>query len=499
MSVPHGEAEARKPSEAVSAAYITDKRFADLPISPLSIRAMNEVLKYQYMTHVQSMCIPPIQSGIDCLAKSKTGTGKTLAFLIPAIESILQRPARVPLSILVLSPTRELALQISKEAEALLTFHRGTKVVTVVGGTNINSDKNRLAGDVTILVATPGRLIDHIDNTTGFAAKLASIKVLVLDEADRLLDMGFKPSIDRILAALPNKSARQTLLFSATIPKGVLDIAANAMRPGYATINTTGTDDDSGQTHLHVHQELVTVPFEDLIPAIGAVLDQQMKKFPNDFKIIVFFTTARMTGFMAQIFGDAGIDVLEIHSRKSQGHRTSTSERFKNGKRMVLFSSDVTARGMDYPDVTFVLQVGLTDKEQYIHRLGRTARAGKEGCGMIMLYPFEESNMLHELRDLPIHRIDTAAIGLDAFRSRYATLLASSMRNPARIREAEQAYVAWMGFYNSCLRRVGFDKVKLVQMANTFATIIGLTEQPTLLKKTVGMMGLKGVPGLKIA
>jgi ATP-dependent RNA helicase MSS116 len=183
-----------------------------------------------------------------------------------------------------------------------------------------------------------------------------------MDEADQLLEMGFKPDIDRILAFLPNKASRQTLLFSATVAPSIQQIAAAAMRPGYSFIDTVGADTD--QTHMHVKQELVTVEMHEIIQTVAAILARELRK--PDYKIIIFFTTARVTGFMAQLFQRMGVNALEIHSRKSQAQRTKTSDIFRDGKNLVLFSSDVSARGMDYPDVTFVLQVGLTEREQCI-------------------------------------------------------------------------------------------------------------------------------------
>ena len=490
------------PKDGVLANYMTNELFSNLKICDESRRALSEVLKFTYMTHVQATCIDPIQQGTDCLAKSKTGTGKTLAFLIPSVETIRSQ-GKAHISILVLAPTRELATQIAVEARKLLTFHAGAKVVVFVGGTNITGDRRAISGNtVTVLVATPGRLIDHIDTTPGFCESLAHIKVLVLDEADRLLDMGFKPSIDKILRNLPPKDSRQTLLFSATIPPSVIEIARNALRPGYVTIDTTGlAKDDSGSTHLHVHQELVVARFEDFITTVAAVLYEQISLCPDGYKMLVFFTTARVTGLMAELFTAAGFNIVEMHSRKSQSYRTKASEKFRTGRNILMFSSDVTARGMDYPGVTFVLQVGLTDKEQYIHRLGRTARAGKEGKGMLVLSDFEERHMRRELKDLPLHSVPLSR--LDSFfeqsRSSFPSYIERYLKDSEHIKTAQQAYIAWLGFFNSNLRRVGFDKVMVVQMANRFATeILLLPTQPSILKKTVGKMGLKGVPGLKL-
>lgn len=354
-----------------SSTFMTTSRFDALAISAESRRAIAEVMKYEFLTQVQASSMPEILKGIDCLAKAKTGTGKTLGFLIPAVE-VLRRNTRVANSLpcLVLSPTRELAAQIAAEATNLLTFHRDMKVAVVVGGTNINADKRELSGRVDILVATAGRLIDHLENTPKFASMCAGVKVLIMDEADQLLEMGFRPEIEKILRFMPDKMARQTLLFSATVPATVQEIARKALRQGFAFVDTVGAEAE--QTHLHVRQNVVVADLDNLIAALIAIIAQQ--SVSPDHKIIVFFTTARLTGYMSELFQHMGFPVLEIHSRKSQAVRTRTSDQFRDAHSAILFSSDVSARGMDYPDVTFVLQVGLTEREQYIHRLGRTVR-----------------------------------------------------------------------------------------------------------------------------
>ena len=185
------------------------------------------------------------------------------------------------------------------------------------------------------------------------------------------------------------------------MPSAVQKIAKDALRSGYAFIDTVG--EDTEQTHLHVQQELVVADIEDQIVTIAAILAREMQVV--DYKIIVFFTTARLTGFMARLFNEMGVKTLEIHSRKSQSQRSRTADQFRDGCNLILFSSDVSARGMDYPDVTCVLQVGLTDREQYIHRLGRTARAGKEGHGTLLLAPFETSSMTKTLSDIPLRTV----------------------------------------------------------------------------------------------
>eukprot|EP00403_Amphidinium_massartii_P028544 CAMPEP_0178391400 /NCGR_PEP_ID=MMETSP0689_2-20121128/11144_1 /TAXON_ID=160604 /ORGANISM="Amphidinium massartii, Strain CS-259" /LENGTH=759 /DNA_ID=CAMNT_0020011943 /DNA_START=51 /DNA_END=2327 /DNA_ORIENTATION=+ len=463
--------------QLVSKDFITKERFADLAlISPESQRGIREVLGYEFLTVVQSATLPAIAKGTDCLAKAKTGTGKTLAFLIPTVEILRKvRKGGDPISSLVLSPTRELAAQITKEAEALTRFQK-MNVVCVIGGTNINKDKSLLSKRVDVLVATPGRMGDHLDNTAGIAERCSQIKVLIFDEADQLLEMGFKPAIDKILAYMPDKKDRQTLLFSATVPASVRQIADQALSKGYATVDTVGEEEE--QTHEHVRQQLLVLPVKQQIAGMAAVLSQFTKEQP--YKIIVFFTTARVAGFMAELFNTIGLScpVLEIHSRKSQAQRTKTSEVFRKPGNKILFSSDVSARGMDYPDVTHVLQVGLTDREQYIHRLGRTARAGKSGQGLLLLAPFEERSMLRDLSDMKLERLTAQSLDVAKFQGRCDDSLwhvQSTLRD-----SAEKAFSAWLGFYNSNLKKCGWDKVKLVQEANAYALTIGLQEPPLL-------------------
>jgi ATP-dependent RNA helicase MSS116 len=207
-----------------------------------------------------------------------------------------------------------------------------------------------------------------------------------------------------------------------------------------------------------------------------------------------------LTGFLAELFNSVskqtGYKVLEIHSRKAQKARERASEEFRKSKNAVMFTSDVTARGMDYPDVTFVLQVGITDRAQYIHRLGRTARAGKDGKGGLLLANYEENHMKKELKDMPL---EPTAVPVSANASAIVEQAKLNVGKDKTLRlSAEQAYRAWLGYYNGHLKKVRWDKKLLVQQANLWAKQIGLMNQPSLQKKTIGKMGLKKVPGLKI-
>lgn len=445
--------------------------------------------------------------------------------MIPAVEKMLEQrntnsnsrnnnSNAMDISCLIISPTRELTFQICTEAQRLVKFQKNMRVVACVGGTNINADKKALQQSVQVLVATPGRLLDHMTNTETNGVKLVNrlkaLQVLILDEADQLLDMGFRPDIQRILNMLaPSRPTRQTLLFSATVPDSVSEIGDLALQSPYKYVDTVGEDQE--QTHLHVKQELyVTRQGAEQVRAIWQILLTEIAQATaakEPYKIIVFFTTARLTGFIAELLNSMSEhkrgfgEVLEIHSRKSQPVRQKVSDKFRKATTAVLFSSDVSARGMDYPDVTFVLQVGLTDRAHYTHRLGRTARAGKNGKGGLLLALEEEKFMTQtELQDMPLIKVPMIPHGTTSTSTNTNDCpLMQALNNVARDKvlkeSAEQAYRAWLGYYNGHLKKVGWNKKQLVVAANQWVKDMGI-DQPKIQRKTVGKMGLKGVPGL---
>ena len=298
------------------------------------------------MTQVQHESLPDVLLGNDVLVKAKTGTGKTLAFLVPSVEVLLKERVRVeqanrnsggqsipPAKVLVLSPTRELALQIMTEANALCTFHN-IGCTLLVGGTNMNSEVkalNRGEGFTDIIVATPGRMLAHLKETDGFADKIKGVKVYIMDEADRLLDMGFKRDIDQITNFLnkrnPAHGKRQTLLFSATVAPEIREIARHTLLPGYKSIDTVGEEVE--QTHAHVPQRVMCAPLDQQLRVLVQLLEQHQQASPDGYKVIMFFATARQTGYYASVLSQIGMPCLEIHSRKSQGHRTKVAEQFR--------------------------------------------------------------------------------------------------------------------------------------------------------------------------
>ncbi|KUF91584.1 DEAD-box ATP-dependent RNA helicase 25 [Phytophthora nicotianae] len=476
--------------------YLSDVLFASLDISAKTKRAIVEDLKYERLTNVQNETFPLILEGKDVLAKAKTGNGKTIAFLLPVIENMVKEGRRsgAVIPTLAISPTRELALQISTEAKRLTKFHE-FNVACFVGGANIKKDERTLTSStpIDILVATPGRLVDHLKQNTGnIVNRLGKASVLILDEADRLLDMGFRPDVMRIIGYLPKE--RQTLLFSATLPASTEELKQVALRKDYSFVDTI--DENEADTNVQTEQEYVVCKMEEVIPMVERVLSEHMKL--SAYKVMLFFPTARSAQFMAQLFQAAGFPgVLEIHSRKSQAVRTKTAEAFRKGHKVMMFSSDVSARGVDYPDVSLVLQVGLTDRDQYIHRLGRTARAGMKGKGVLILSEFE-TPLLDKLADLPLEPSKKHVPETLAPSQSRALKVIKSLKSYSDVeKSAQQSYQAWLGFYSSNSRRLKLKPVELVQLAADYSRIIGLDEVPKLEKKTLKKMNLLGVPGIE--
>eukprot|EP00850_Spirogloea_muscicola_P005562 SM000025S08457 [mRNA] locus=s25:851171:854713:- [translate_table: standard] len=513
----------REPAEVAASgsgadpAFMTTSRFDACAVSPLTLRALHEVMGYETMTVVQAATLPVILQGKrkDVLAKAKTGTGKTIAFTLPAIDLMLRAEARDvastrgPSSIraLVICPTRELATQCAAEARMLLTFHRGLGAQVVIGGTNMNAEATRLARDpcqaraqIIFFASSYTRQAarPHPENAK-HAAEAAGpqgrdqcvarlTQVLVMDEADQLLDMGFRKTLDGILAEVPKN--RQTLLFSATIPDEVHAMKAIALKKDHEFVDTVGQEET--QTNVQVRQEVLFAPPQHQLATILGTLQQHIAAEPY-YKVLVFSTTARLTGLLAELFAALGHNTREIHSRKSQSFRTKVSQEFRESPGgIILFTSDVSARGVDYPDVSLVLQVGVpSDREQYIHRLGRTARAGKEGHGILLLAPYERY-FLKQIQDLPV------APGKEPVNVQVLERKVQLALQAVQEDSKEKAYQSWLGYYNSA-RGLNWDKATLVAQANFFSACLGMSSPPALAKKTVGMMGLRGVPGLRVA
>lgn len=478
----------------LSSASISTRRFRDLQglVDPIILKTITEDLKFDEMMPVQAASLEDLLSKrLDCLVQAKTGTGKTLAFLIPAIQTMINKRTR-GISLLVITPTRELAQQIAKEAEGLLQNLPRYKICVAIGGTNKDREQKAIFSGCDILIATPGRLIDHLSEES-IVERFSGLNTLVLDEADRLLDMGFMPSLQQIVRALPDKerSQRQGMLFSATIAEHVQKVAHLILSKEYKFISTI--PEGEVNTHERVPQMLIEVPqFTDVAPALIQALHQECEASgKSTFKAIVFAPTAAVADWYESIIGSFKNTLPPcsvLHSRVSQSKRTKLTADFKNASSAILVATDVIARGMDFPDVSHVFQAGIpADRESYIHRLGRTARAGKEGRGIFITSTAESFFPKFTLRDIKFQPMSVD----------YTSIRPTIDDIALKIGDYERPYQAWMGYYKNHLRAMRWDAQRLVQEANQFA-LEGLQspEIPALQKKTVGKMGLKGVPGL---
>ena len=349
----------RRQAEALKdPTLLTNVHFAERKdLHPDSKRALIQVMGLTSMTEIQAKTYAAASSGRDVLGRARTGTGKTIAFLLPAIERVLQSgeyQVGRNVGILVISPTRELATQIGEQAEKLLSFHSEMSVQVVYGGTKLGRDVAQLRKKIpTILVATPGRFIDHLESTTINGRKfgediMSSTPVVVLDETDRLLDMGFRREIKQILTYLPRSHKRQTLLFSATIPPELKKVMAETMKPGFIEVDCINNGDGTTHTNVRVEQSHVIIPSMDrYVSSVVEIVRLAMAEGGNQSKVVVFFPTARMVSFFAELFKEGlGMPVIELHSKKSQGSRSRASAQFRSASSGVLFTSDVSARGM---------------------------------------------------------------------------------------------------------------------------------------------------------
>ncbi|GAP92678.1 putative DEAD DEAH box helicase [Rosellinia necatrix] len=478
-----------------------EQKFSDLRegglVHPTLLSTITEDLKFENMTPVQAATIRPILTDrSDILAQAKTGTGKTVAFLLPALQNLVTRGIRPgsAVSLLVITPTRELALQIATEAEALLQRLPQYKVCIAIGGTNKDVEERRILRGCDILIGTPGRLYDHLGGESSpVVEKLQQLDTLVLDEADRLLDMGFLASLKQIVGCLPSKTTkpRQSMLFSATVPEYVQKVSGLVLSKEYKYISTI--QEGEASTHERVPQQLIIVPdFSDMAAALlGALRRERTEVGSEAFKAIVFAPTAGLVNFYTELlqqFPDMP-PILRLHSRMPQGKRTSVTEQYRRAQTGIMIATDVIARGMDFPAVTNVFQAGIpSDKESYVHRLGRTARAGAEGRGTFIITSHETWFSRWELKDITFNEHPADLTAQDDIR-----------RITPQMDSQQSTYKAWLGFYNSYLKRMKWDAVKLVAEANKFALEgLGAAEVPSLEKSTVGKMGLKGVRGLTV-
>src|SRR5213593_2946293 len=364
--------------------------FDHLGLDPVLVRAV-DAIGYEVPTPIQREAIPPILAGRDVIGTAQTGSGKTAAFLLPILQRLMKQPAGRTRA-LVLSPTRELTAQTEA---ALRPLAKGTRIrgVAVYGGVGMAPQEHALRGGVDVVVATPGRLLDHMERRN---VDFRGLQVLVLDEADRMLDMGFLPDVRRIVNALPRD--RQTLLFSATMPAEIEGLSRSIMRdPVRISVSPPH------RPPATIRHEAYPVPQHLKTAMLVRLLGRE-----DMMSVLVFVRTKRRADRVARQVGQAGFDVARIHGDRSQSQRETALAGFRSGRHQVLIATDVAARGIDVEGISHVINYDVpTVPTDYVHRVGRTARMEAAGEAITFVTPEDEGDLRAIERALgkPIPRV----------------------------------------------------------------------------------------------
>ncbi|KIK43632.1 hypothetical protein CY34DRAFT_789726 [Suillus luteus UH-Slu-Lm8-n1] len=445
------------------------KAFSDLPISEFSKKGLKKSF-FVNMTEIQATSIPVSLKGKDVLAAARTGSGKTLAFLIPTLEILYRRKwgPQDGLGAVIISPTRELAVQIFDVLRSVGAFHTFSAGL-VIGGKNLKDERERLAR-MNILVATPGRLLQHMDQTFGFECD--NLQVLILDEADRILDMGFAKTLSALLSHLPK--SRQTLLFSATQTQSVAQLARLSLKDP-VPIGVDGTSTSSATPHS-LAQYYSVCTLDKKLDVLWSFIKTHLHS-----KVLVFLSTGKQVRFVFETFCKMhpGIPLLHLHGKQKQSARLTMYTRFTSSQHAVLFATDIAARGLDFPSVDWVVQVDAPeDADTYIHRVGRTARYESSGSGLLLLMPSEEQGMKAALEKKSI-KIENIKIRPSKTQNIQNQLQKLSFQEPEIKYLGQRAFVSYV-------RSVHLYKDK---------SIFKIDELPV--EKFAESLGLPGAPKIK--
>ncbi|XP_058821330.1 probable ATP-dependent RNA helicase pitchoune [Topomyia yanbarensis] len=434
-------------------------------ISDNTLKAVGE-MGFTKMTEIQAKSIPPLLEGRDLIGSAKTGSGKTLAFLIPAVELIykLQFKPRNGTGVIIISPTRELAMQIFGVLKELMAHHHHTYGL-LMGGASRHTENEKLAKGLNIIVATPGRLLDHLKGTPNFLFK--NLQCLVIDECDRILEIGFEEDMKQIIGILPKK--RQTMLFSATQTSRTEELGKLALKsePIYV-----GVDDNKTEATVSgLEQGYIVCPSEKRLLVLFTFLKKNRKK-----KVMVFFSSCLSVKFHHELFNYIDLPVNSIHGKQKQAKRTSVFFQFCNAESGILLCTDVAARGLDIPAVDWIVQYDPpNDTKEYIHRVGRTAR-GENLCGhaLLLLRP-EEVGFLKYLKQakVPLNEFEFSWSKIADIQLQLENLLSKNYFLNQSGKLAFKSYVrSYEGHHMKDVFNVG--NLDLLQVAKNF----GFTQPP---------------------
>ena len=425
------------------------------PIQQALDKSEETGLNFSYMTPIQARTIPVILAGKDLLAQAKTGSGKTLAFLLPCLE-LLYRSEFKPRNgtgVIVLSPTRELAIQTYAVCKSLMSFMKQTHCL-LIGGQSKHQEAEKLVKGCNVVIATPGRLLDHLLNTKGFVC--TNLITLVLDEADRMLDDGFEEELKAIVKLLPSKQ-RQTLLFSATQTTKVADIARVSIKrdPIFVGIEDLKEQKEENATATGLEQGYVVVPASEKFVLLYSFLKKTMGivgtsngQTKKGKKMIIFFSSCAAVKYFSELLNYINVTVTSLHGKMKQNKRTQAFMNFCGAESGILLSTDVAARGLDIPKVDWIIQYDPPENpKEYIHRVGRTARAGNVGRALLLLLP-SETGFLKYLSEsnIPLNELDFPRTKMTNIQDQLEKIIGS---NYYLFKNAEEAFKGYVKSYAS--------------------------------------------------
>ncbi|CAG8593236.1 14038_t:CDS:10 [Funneliformis mosseae] len=463
-------------------------RFTELPLSSLTFQGLQQS-NYVEMTEIQRKAIPIALRGRDLLGAAKTGSGKTLAFLIPLIESLYRKSWSQldGLGALVIAPTRELAVQIFEFLRKVGRKH-SLSAGLVIGGKDVNIEQERI-NRMNILICTPGRLLQHMDQTVNF--KCDNLQVLVLDEADRILDLGFEKTINAIIENLPKE--RQTLLFSATQTKSIKDLARLSLQdPEYISI----VEESKHSTPINLSQHYLVCELPQKYDILYSFIKSHLQ-----VKALVFLSSCKQVRFVFETFCKLhpGIPLLHLHGKQKQTKRLEIFNKFSSMKFAYLFATDIAARGLDFPAVDWVIQADAPENaETYIHRVGRTARYEASGQALLFLLTSEEQGMKAALdkKRVPIDKIKAKASKTFSIQKQLQSLC---FKDPEIKYLGQKAFISYM---RSVYLQSDKSIFKVDELpAEEFASALGLPGAPKIkfIKKlrnnNVTLQKAKEIPG----